>query len=91
MTNHSNEDVIDSAIDKALEVLREWADDDPLRDDPSAIIEKTSQSLAAKLRVSGTGDAARDVRKMIAGAMWEEWDVIEDERELLTDFEDDVD
>ena len=74
----------DEMMDGALEMLYAWAEAHPLEDDPSNIIEDIVVTVAED------SDFSVDPENIRSG-LWEEWGVIEGDRELMNEFEDDLD
>jgi hypothetical protein len=74
----------DEMMNGALEMLYAWAEAHPCETDPKNVIEDIVVTIAED------SDFSVDPERIRAG-LWEEWAVIEGDRELMNEFEDDLD
>ena len=69
-----------TAIDRAIDMLWAWAQNNPEEYDPTNAIDD----------IASVATIDEPVRNPIRVRLWNEWTLIEGERRLIDDFEDDL-
>lgn len=69
-----------AVVGKAIEMLRAWAEHNPQEYDPTDAID----DIASVFSID------ESLRDPIRAHLWDEWPLIEGERRLIDDFEDDL-